>query len=436
MSTSVQDQWRDIEAERCVLGAMMLDPAVADQTIGVLKPDDFYEVHHVKIFSVMLDLIGEGHPLDQVTVVRALMERDYLKRLDGGGSFVHTLVASVPITLNVPHYVSIITECALRRRLYTATQQMGGVVKNAANSATEAYGQAASIFEAVMLGDAREAKTPAMILPDLVERIRLGTIRTQGIPTGFYDVDRLINGLDEGRLYYVAGRPGMGKSILLADIARHVAIREGVPVSFFELEMSLEELNLRMLAAEAGVNLESLQTGMASDTEWLRLQKAVDALGAAPLEMYDDTALSMPKLEARVRYQRRVSGVRVVLVDYLQLMQANPRIEQRQEQVSEISRGLKLMARRERVAVIVAAQLNRGPEQRTDKRPQLSDLRESGSLEQDADVVILLHREDYYDEMSPRVGEADFIFAKHRNGPTGTVAVAAQLHFTRFANLG
>ena len=434
--TSSQDQWRDIEAERCVLGAMMLDPGVADQTIGVLKPDDFYEPPHIKIFSLMLDLIGEGHPLDQLTVVRALMECDYLKRLDGGAVFIHSLVASVPTVMSVPHYVAIITECSLRRRLYLATQQMSGVVRNAASSAMEAYGQAASIFESVVLGEAHEAVTPAMILPELAERIRSGSIRTQGIPTGFIDLDKLLNGLDEGRLYYIAGRPGMGKSVLLADIARHVAVRGGVPVSFFELEMSLEELNLRMLAAEAGVNLETLQNGVASDTEWLRLQKAIDSLGAAPLQMYDDTALSMPKLEARVRFQRRVSGVRVVLVDYLQLMQANPRIEQRQEQVSELSRSLKLMARREKVAVIVAAQLNRGPEARADKRPQLSDLRESGSLEQDADVVILLHREDYYDQMSPRQGEADFMAAKHRNGPTGTVPVAAQLHMTRFVNLG
>jgi replicative DNA helicase len=256
-----------------------------------------------------------------------------------------------------------------------------------------------------------------------------------GVPTGFSDLDRLTNGLHPGQLIIVAGRPGLGKSTASLDIMRSCSIRHGLSSCIFSLEMSKTEIVMRLLSAEARVPLHNLRTGQMSDDDWTKLARSVGEVSEAPLFIDDSPNMTLMEIRAKARRLKQRHDLKLIMVDYMQLMSSPKKTESRQQEVSELSRGLKLMAKELEVPVIAVSQLNRGPEQRTDKRPQLSDLRESGSIEQDADMVILLHRDDYYEKESPRAGEADFIVAKHRNGPTDTITVAFQGHFSRFVDM-
>ena len=256
-----------------------------------------------------------------------------------------------------------------------------------------------------------------------------------GVPTGFADLDALLNGLHAGQLIVVAGRPGLGKSTAAMDFVRHAAVRHGLASAIFSLEMSKVEIVMRILAAEARVPLHVLRSGQLSDDDWTKLARRMGEISEAPLFVDDTPNMNLMEIRAKARRLQAAARPAPVVVDYLQLMTSPKRVESRQQEVADLSRGLKLLAKEIDCPVVAVSQLNRGPEQRTDKRPQLSDLRESGSIEQDADVVILLHRDDYYDKESPRAGEADFIVAKHRNGPTDTVTVAAQLHLSRFVDM-
>jgi replicative DNA helicase len=256
-----------------------------------------------------------------------------------------------------------------------------------------------------------------------------------GVPTGFEDLDALTDGLHPGQMVCVAGRPALGKSTLGLDFTRAAAVKHGLPTVMFSLEMSRNELTMRLLSAEARVPLHSMRTGLLGEDDWTRLATKMAEVADAPLFIDDSPNMSMMQIRAKCRRLRQRHDLRLVVVDYLQLMSSPRRTENRQQEVSEISRQLKLLAKEIGVPIVAISQLNRGPEQRTDKRPMLSDLRESGAIEQDSDVVILLHREDAYDRESPRAGEADFIVAKHRNGPTTTVTVAFQGHFSRFVDM-
>jgi replicative DNA helicase len=256
-----------------------------------------------------------------------------------------------------------------------------------------------------------------------------------GVPTGFQDLDRLTNGLHPGQMIVIAGRPGSGKSTMGLDVARAAAIKHGQSSVIFSLEMSKTEITMRLLSAEARVALAHMRSGNMTDDDWARLARRMGEVADAPLFIDDSPNLSMMEIRSKARRLKQRHDLKLVVVDYLQLMQGNKRSESRQQEVSEISRALKLLAKELEVPVIAMSQLNRGAEQRTDKKPQLADLRESGAIEQDADVVILLHREEQYEKESPRAGEADFIVAKHRNGPTQTVTVASQLHYSRFVDM-
>jgi len=256
-----------------------------------------------------------------------------------------------------------------------------------------------------------------------------------GVPTGFSDLDRLLNGLHPGQLIIVAGRPGLGKSTVSMDFARNAAIRSNCASAIFSLEMSKIEMVMRLLSAEARVPLHVLRSGQLTDDDWSKLARRMGEISEAPIFVDDTPSMNLMEIRAKARRLKQRHNLKLLVVDYLQLMTSPKRTESRQQEVADLSRGLKLLAKEIECPVIAVSQLNRGPEQRTDKRPQLSDLRESGSIEQDADVVILLHRDDYYDKESPRAGEADFIVAKHRNGPTDTVTVAAQLHLSRFVDM-
>jgi replicative DNA helicase len=256
-----------------------------------------------------------------------------------------------------------------------------------------------------------------------------------GVPTGFADLDALTNGLHAGQMIVIAARPALGKSTLALDLARAASIKHNLASVIFSLEMSRNEITMRLLSAEARVSLHSMRTGQMKDEDWTRLARRMSEVAHAPLFIDDSPNMSMMEIRAKCRRLKQQHDLRLVIIDYLQLMTSPKRVENRQQEVSELSRSLKLLAKELNVPVIAVAQLNRGPEQRQDKRPMLSDLRESGSIEQDSDVVILLHREDAYEPESPRAGEADFIVAKHRNGPTTTVTVAFQGHYSRFVDM-
>jgi replicative DNA helicase len=256
-----------------------------------------------------------------------------------------------------------------------------------------------------------------------------------GVPTGFADLDALTNGLHPGQLIIVAARPAIGKSTLAVDIARSASIKNGLTSVIFSLEMGRNEILMRMLSAEAQIALHHMRSGNMSDNDWQKLATKMGVVSEAPLFIDDSPNLTMMEIRAKCRRLKQRHDLRLVVVDYMQLMTSGKKVESRQQEVSEFSRSLKLLAKELDVPVIAVSQLNRGPEQRTDKRPMLSDLRESGSLEQDADMVILLHREDAYERESPRAGEADFIVAKHRNGPTSTITVAFQGHYSRFVDM-
>jgi replicative DNA helicase len=256
-----------------------------------------------------------------------------------------------------------------------------------------------------------------------------------GIPTGFADLDRLTNGFHGGQMIVIAARPAVGKSTLGLDIARSAAIHHKLPSVIFSLEMGRNEITMRLLSAEARIPLQNMRKGTMREEDWTRLARTMGDVSDAPLFIDDSPNMSLMEIRAKCRRLKQKHGLKLVIVDYLQLMTSGKRVESRQQEVSEFSRALKLLAKELEVPVIALSQLNRGPEQRTDKKPQMSDLRESGSIEQDADMVILLHREDMYEKESPRAGEADFIVAKHRNGPTDTITVAFQGHYSRFVDM-
>lgn len=433
---------QDIAAEQCVLGGMLLSKDAIADVVEILKPGDFYRPAHTTIYETILDLYTRGEPADAITVAAALADAGELARV-GGAPYLHTLIASVPTAANAAYYARIVAERAVLRRLIeagTRIVQLGyGAAAGAGRDVDDIVDLAQqAVYEVTERRVSEDFSPLADLLQPTLDEIEAvgaqGGVMT-GIPTGFTDLDRLLNGLHPGQLIVVAGRPGLGKSTVSMDFARHAAIRANCPSVIFSLEMSKVEIVMRLLSAESRVPLHVLRSGQLSDEDWSKLARRMGEISEAPIFIDDTPNMNLMEIRAKARRLKQRHGLKLVVVDYLQLMTSPKRFESRQQEVAELSRGLKLLAKEIECPVVAVSQLNRGPEQRTDKRPQLSDLRESGSIEQDADVVILLHRDDYYDKESPRAGEADFIVAKHRNGPTDTVTVAAQLHLSRFVDM-
>jgi replicative DNA helicase len=433
---------QDIPAEQCVLGSMLLSKDAIADVVEILRSADFYRPAHATVFDAVLDLYGRGEPADAITVAARLTNANELERA-GGAPYLHTLLSSVPTAASAAYYARIVAERAVLRRLVEAGTRIVQMGYGSAN------GQGRDVDEIVDLAQQtvydvteRRISEDFTILADLMQPAlneieavgsHAGTMR--GVPTGFVDLDRLLGGLHPGQLVVVAGRPGLGKSTAGLDFCRTASISHGHTSAIFSLEMSKIEVVTRLLSAECRVPLQRLRSGDLSDDDWTRLARRMGEINEAPIFVDDTPNMTLMEIRAKSRRLRQRHDLKLVVVDYLQLMTSPKRVESRQQEVSDISRGLKLLAKEIECPVVAVSQLNRGPEQRTDKRPQLSDLRESGAIEQDADVVILLHRDDYYDKESPRAGEADFIVAKHRNGPTDTVTVAAQLHFARFVDM-
>ncbi len=429
---------QDVAAEQSALGAMLLSKDAIADVVETLRGRDFYRPAHELIYEVVLDLYGRGEPADPVTVAAELTRRGEIARI-GGAPYLHTLIAGVPTAANAGYYAQIVREQAILRRLVeagTRIVQMGYAAEGDADELVDrAQAEVYAVTDRRASEDYQRLSSIMESALDEIEAIGSRNGEMVGVPTGFVDLDALTHGLHPGQLVIVAARPAIGKSTIGLDFARSAAIKHGLASVIFSLEMSRNEITMRLLSAEAQVPLQHMRGGTMSQEDWNRMARRMGEVSGAPLFVDDSPNMSMMEIRAKCRRLKQRHELRLVIVDYLKLMSSGKRVESRQLEVSEFSRSLKLMAKELEVPVVAISQLNRGPEQRTDKRPMLSDLRESGSLEQDADMVVLLHREDAYERESPRAGEADLIVAKHRNGPTATVTVAFQGHYSRFVDM-
>lgn len=431
---------QDLNAEVCTLGSMLLSKDAIAVVQSELVADDFYLPAHVTVYEVIAEIYAAGEPVDPVIVADALTKHGQLERV-GGLDYLSTLIMSVPTAANAGYYARIVREKAVLRRLVQAgtrvtqlgyTSQPGDVEELVNQAQAEVYNvnHKRQSEDYVAIGQLLDAVN----LEIEVAQSRDASQMT-GIPTGFTELDELTGGLQAGQMVIVAARPAMGKSTLALDFCRSASVRHGKTSCYFSLEMGRMEIMMRLLAAEAAVELTKLRGGMSmSDQDWLDLAQAYNPVDSARLFIDDSPNLTMPEIRSKCIRMKDQEDLGMVVVDYLQLMSSGKRVESRQQEVSEFSRQLKLLAKELEVPVIAVAQLNRGPEQREGKKPQMSDLRESGSLEQDADIIMLLHRPSYYDP-EQRPGEADIIVAKHRNGETRTIPVAFQGHLARFANM-
>jgi len=434
-----------VEAEQSVLGAMMLSKDAIADVVEIMRPGDFYRPAHQLVYDAILDLYGRGEPADAVTVVAELTRNGQLLRV-GGATYLHTLISLVPTAANAQYYAQIVSERAILRRLVLAGTRIVQMGYETASGSTDITGTVDDVVDRAQaeVYEVTERRTSEdyihieeLLQPTLDEIDKISSTGGigMGIPTGFHQLDEYTNGLHPGQMITIAGRPGSGKSTLALDIARSSAVKHGKPAVIFSLEMARVEIMMRLFSAEATVSLQNMRSGHMSDQDWTRLARRSSELAGAPLFIDDSPNLTMMEIRAKARRLRQRHELQLVVIDYLQLMTSGKRVESRQQEVSEFSRATKLLAKELDVPVVVLSQLNRGPEQRTDKKPMLADLRESGSIEQDSDVVLLVHRPDLYEPETERAGEADLILAKHRNGPTATVAVAFQGRYSRFTDM-
>lgn len=425
------------EAEQIVLGAMMLSKDTIGDVIDILAARHFYRPIHGTIFDAILDLYGRGEPTDPAAVATRLHAARDLNRI-GGAPYLHTLIAAVPTVANATWHAHRVKESADQRQLIeigTKVTQIGYTGRrDPDDDPIDRAGQL--FFDAVGDTAAITASIEELVHKTLDEIEAAGKGTDPGMSTGLPDLDDLLNGgLRGGQFVIIAGRPGMGKSVLTMDIARHNALKHAKHVAVFNLEMTGPEILMRVISAETGTFFAQLRRGHLSDDEWTKVARTSGDIGQSGLHIDDFANQTLTSIRARARRLKQRGKLDLIILDYLQLLTTGKRAESRQQEVAEISRGLKLLAKELGVPVIACSQLNRANEQRSDKRPTLSDLRESGAQEQDADIVILLHRPDYHDKECERAGEADLIVAKHRGGATDTIAVAAQLHVMRFASL-
>ncbi len=430
----------DREAEQGVLGAMLLSPNTVVEIIGELSPEDFYHPAHQLIYSAMIDLFGESKDIDPVIVAGRLDRHNDLERV-GGAPYLHTLISSVPTAANARYYAEIVAEKAILRRLVdagTRVVQLGYEGNEGAEVETVLDLAQQEVFAIAQKTETEDYAVLADIIEPTMEELdqiaNLGGL-AQGVPTGFVDLDNLTNGLHGGQMIIVAARPGVGKSTIALDFMRSCSIKHNKASVIFSLEMSKSEIVMRLMSAETSIKLSDMRSGRMTDESWTTLANRVGQISEAPLFIDDSPNLTMMEIRSKARRLKQKHDLQLIVIDYLQLMSSGKKVESRQQEVSEFSRQLKLLAKELDVPLVAISQLNRGPEARTDKRPQLADLRESGSLEQDADMVMLLYRPDSQDREDVRAGEADIILAKHRGGPIDTVTVAHQLHFSRFVDM-
>lgn len=430
---------QNLEAEESLLSSILVDNTSLLEVVDLLAPADFYRTAHQRVFAAMTDLFNRSEPVDLVTLANHLKENGQLEQVGGAAALARLLDA--PPSVNPAHHAKIVHDKAVLRRLIEKSNAIAKRCFMEQGSADDITDFAeASIFE-VTDKKTRQAFYPLSKLIDgnidFLEEKQKNKSLVTGVPTGFTLLDNLTSGLQNSDLVILAARPSMGKTALALNIARNAAVDAGVPVAIFSLEMSKEQLSLRMLCAEASIDSSRLRSGFFSMDDWERVTDAAGVLSAAPIFIDDSPSLSAMEVRAKARRLKMDKNIGLIVIDYLQLMQGRADAERRDLEISEISRGLKALAKEINLPVLALSQLNRMLEQRNDKRPRLSDLRESGALEQDADVVAFIYRDEVYnkEDTNPNRGTAEVILAKQRNGPTGEVLLTFLSAYTRFENL-
>lgn len=432
---------QNVEAEQAVLGSMMISNEIIFDIIEILKSSDFYRKSHSIIFDTMLDLTNENMPVDNITLVQALDKNGKLESV-GGIAFVTALSNTVPTSANAIYYAKIVKELSIRRLLINTATNIAALGYDGDDDTEELLDKSEKMIFSVAQNRHTSLFVPideiVMSTFNQIERLYETKGKITGLSTGFKDLDKLTAGLQPSDLILVAARPSMGKTAFTLNIAAHVALNEKQPVVFFSLEMSKEQLMSRMICSEGVIDSSRLKVGDLSDDDWDKLIAACDKFTKAPLYIDDTPGITAMEMRAKARRLQKEKGLSLVIVDYLQLMdggKSSRSSENRQQEISDISRSLKLLARELNVPVIALSQLSRSVENRSIKKPMLSDLRESGSLEQDADIVMFLYREDYYDKDTEKQHITEVLVEKHRNGPLGKVQLFFHNQFTKFADV-
>ncbi len=429
---------QNIEAEQAVLGAILLNHETLVTAMEFVTSDDFYRPSHQRIFESMMELSQENDPIDLITLVAKLQDKQQLEDV-GGVSYLSQLVNAVPTSANIEYYATIVEEKSILRRLIrTATQ----IVSNGYASSEDVNDLLNEAEQRILEISQQRSSTGFIpireVLMEVFERVEFlysNKGGATGIPSGFIDLDKITSGFQRSDLIIVAARPSVGKTAFALNIAQNIGVRTKETVAIFSLEMGASQLVQRMICAEANVDATRMRTGYLESDDWEKLTMAIGALSEANIYIDDSPAIHVSEIRAKCRRLKQEKGLGMVIIDYLQLIHSKSRGDNRQQEVSEISRTLKQIARELNVPVIALSQLSRGVEQRQDKRPLMSDLRESGSIEQDADIVAFLYRDDYYDKETEKKNIVEIIIAKQRNGPVGTVELAFLKSFNKFVNI-
>lgn len=431
-------QPNDTLAEQAVLGSMLVSKDAVQAAVEVLKPEDFYREDNKEIYAAMMDIYSVGREIDMITVIEQLKLRGTLERV-GGPQNLSTLIDNVPTTSNIERYVEIVEQKATSRSLikvtndimkvsYAQTEELDTIIEQAEKG----------IFDLAQNRNSKSYSGMKEILVttlDSIEKMYDNKEKLSGIESGFIDLDEKISGLNNSDLIIVAARPAMGKSAFVLNIASYVAMHDKIPVMIFNLEMSKDQLVKRMLSSESEIDSMKINNANLEQEDWIKMADASNRLADLPIYIDDTPVLTPSEIRAKCRKAKLEKNIGLVIIDYLQLMESKTSNGSRQQEISEISRGLKILAKELDVPVIALSQLSRATESRADHRPMLSDLRESGSIEQDADIVLFLHREDYYDKETEKKNVAEVIIAKNRHGETGTIELAWLGKYTKFANL-
>lgn len=417
---------------------MLLSRDAISAAVELCRADDFYRPAHGHIFEAVCSLYAQGEPADPVTVADELRRADLLEAGGGPGNLV-ALQANTPAIANAGQYAHIVQELALLRRLIGVASEIAemgySLPENVLATLDRAEAMVFEVAERRVTDSLKPLRELLALSLDHLEALYNRGDAVTGVPTGYLDLDERLSGLQPSSLIIVGARPSMGKTSFALGAAAHAAMERRLPVLFFSLEMSHLELTQRLLCSEARVDSSRMRNGRLQQSDWPKVVNAMGRLGEAPLFIDDNPNLTVMEIRAKARRLKSREGLGLIVVDYLQLMSSTSSSENRQVEVSEVSRGLKILARELSIPVLALSQLSRGLESRADKRPMLADLRESGSLEQDADVVLFIYRDEIYNRDSPDKGTAEILVAKHRNGPTGSVQLAFLDHFTRFANI-
>lgn len=429
---------QNVEAEQSVIGSMLLDKEVIPVITEILKAGDFYREDHKEIVEAILDLFDKAEPIDIITVSERLKLRGTLDSV-GGLEYLSNIASAVPTTANARHYAKIVEEKSILRKLIKASSDIVNMGYEASEEVSYVLDRAEkSIFDVLQNRNLQGFVPVRDVLVETFNRLEelynnKGFIT--GIPTGFADLDYKTSGLHNSDLVLIAARPAMGKTSFVLNLAQHAAVHAKVPTAIFSLEMSREQLVNRMLCCEAMVDSQRMRTGRLEDEDWQKIARALGPLSEAPIYIDDTPGTSVMEIRSKCRRLKLEKNLGLVVIDYLQLMQGRGKEANRQQEISEISRSLKILAKEINVPVVTLSQLSRAAETRTDHRPILSDLRESGAIEQDADIVMFLYRDDYYNPDTEKKNVAEIIISKHRNGSTGTIELAWLGQYTKFANL-